>query len=34
VRGPWLDVVLPPGPEITLTLRLRTPVRPPPARTP
>jgi hypothetical protein len=34
VRGPWLDVVLPPGTEITLTLRLRTRVRPPSVRTP
>jgi hypothetical protein len=34
VGGPWLDVLLPPGTEITLTLRLRTRVRPPSVRTP
>jgi hypothetical protein len=34
VGGPWLGVVLPPGTEITLTLRLRTRVRPPSVRTP
>jgi hypothetical protein len=34
VGGPWLDVALPPGTEITLTLRLRTRVRPPSVRTP
>jgi hypothetical protein len=33
VGGPWLDVALPPGTEITLTLRLRTRVRPPSVRT-
>jgi len=31
--GPWPDVVLPPGTQITLTLRLRTRVRPPSVRT-
>jgi hypothetical protein len=34
VGGPWLDVELPPGTEVTLTLRLRLWVRVPAARTP
>jgi hypothetical protein len=34
VDAPWLDVELPPGTEITLTLALRTRVRPPSYRTP
>ena len=34
VGGPWLDVELPPGTEVTLTLRLRLRVRAPSARTP
>ena len=34
VGGPWLDVELPPGTEVTLTLRLRPRVRVPAARTP
>jgi hypothetical protein len=34
VGGPWLDVVLPPGTEVTLTLRLRLRTRRPSARTP
>jgi hypothetical protein len=34
VGGPWLDVELPPGTEVMLTLRLRLRVRVPAARTP
>jgi hypothetical protein len=34
VGGPWLDVALPPGTQITLTLRLAARARPPSARTP
>ena len=34
VGGPWLDVELPPGTEVTLTLRLRLRVRAPSARGP
>jgi hypothetical protein len=34
VGGPWLDVELPRGTEVTLTLRLRLRVRVPAARTP
>jgi hypothetical protein len=32
--GPWLDVELPPGTEVTLTSRLRLRVRVPPALAP
>jgi hypothetical protein len=34
VGGAWLDVALPPGTRITLTLRVRTRVRTPAYRTP
>jgi hypothetical protein len=34
VDGPWLDVELPPGTQVTATLALRTRVRPPSFRTP
>ena len=34
VGGPWLEVELPPGTEVMLTLRLRLRVRVPAARTP
>ena len=34
VAGPWLDVTLPPGAQVTLTLAIKIRVRPPSYRTP